>query len=35
MAPRKRASATVAAWPRTANAAPRKMIPIAAGNSGT
>ena len=33
-APRKRASLIVAAWPRSAKAAPRKMIPIAARKSG-
>ena len=33
-APSTRASRIVAAWPRRANAAPRKMIPIAARNSG-
>ena len=33
-APSTRASLIVAAWPRSANAAPRKMIPIAARKSG-
>ena len=33
-APSTRASLIVAAWPRSANAVPRKMIPIAARNSG-
>ena len=33
--PSTRASFIVAAWPRSANAVPRKMIPIAARNSGT
>ena len=32
--PSTRASLIVAAWPRNANAVPRKMIPIAARNSG-
>ena len=35
VAPRARASPIVAASPRTANAAPRKMIPTPARNSGT
>ena len=35
VAPSTRASPIVAASPRTANAAPRKMIPTAAPNSGT
>ena len=35
MAPSERASPIVAAWPRSANAVPRKMIPSAARNSGT
>ena len=34
MAPRKRASRIVAAWPRRAKAAPRKMIPSAARKRG-
>ena len=34
-APSTRASLIVAAWPRRANAVPRKMIPIAATNSGS
>ena len=33
-APSTRASRIVAAWPRSANAAPRKMIPSAARKSG-
>ena len=33
-APSTRASLIVAAWPRSANAVPRKMIPIAARKSG-
>ncbi len=33
-APSTRASRIVPAWPRKANAVPRKMIPIAARNSG-
>ncbi len=35
VAPRPRASTIVAASPRSANAAPRKMIPTMAMNSGT
>ena len=35
VAPSTRASPMVAAWPRNANAAPRKMIPTAARKSGT
>src|SRR3954465_13462099 len=34
-APKPRASRIVAAWPRTANAPPRRMIPKAARKSGT
>jgi hypothetical protein len=34
VAPMRRASRIVAAWPRSANAVPRKMIPTAARNSG-
>jgi hypothetical protein len=34
VAPRTRASLIVAAWPRRANAVPRKMIPSAAKKSG-